>query len=181
MARTRGRHRRGGRRAPLRKFIWARSSGFLTRDDAGADLLAQFQTEYGAQLLGATVVRIRGWVAPGTIPVGADGSQFDGLYGFIVDDDRFSYTFASAPSLAVEQREHDDWLWYSPFVVQNYTTTQRTDLTPNAQANPWAVDVKSSRKIEELGQTLQIWQSTPDANPDFTGLGFHLSIGLKLP
>lgn len=178
---ARGRRRRSYRRAPLRKFVWARSSGFLTRDDAGADLLGQFQQEYGAQLLGATVVRIRGWVAPNTISAGADGSQFAGLYGFIVDTDRADYTFTGVPELAAEQREHDDWLWYAPWVVQNYSTTARTDLTANYQANPWAVDVKAARKIEELGQTLQIWQSTPDANPDFNGMGFHLSIGLKLP
>lgn len=183
MARTRSRRYRSGRRAPLRKFIWARSTGFLDRTVLGADLLGQFQQEYGAQLLGATVVRIKGWVVPNSIGGGADGQQMDGLYGMIVDQDRADYSLANNAEMAVEQREHDDWLYYSPWVVHNYTSAGFfRDVTPNPMASPWAVDIKSSRKIEELGQTLQIWQSTPTAvTPDYTGTGFHLSIGLKLP
>lgn len=155
----------------------------MPRDVIGADLLAQFQQEYGAQLLGSTVVRVKGWVVPNSISSGADGQQMEGLWGLIVDQDRTDYSLANNPEMAVEQREHDDWMYYSPWVVHNYATLGMAfrDVTPNVYASPYAVDIKSSRKIEELGQTLQIWTSTPDVNPDYTGTGFHLSIGLKLP
>lgn len=187
------RHRRRagrGRRAPLRKFVWARSFGTLgfSADPAttfiGADLLGNFQSEYGAQLLGATVVRVRGFIAPGIATAGADSAGYAATVGMIVDKDRdpaTGYILQGNEDLAVEQREHDDWMAYLPFTVQNPSDV-RTDITWNTMASPYAVDIKSSRKIEELGQTLQLWTSTPPAdNPDLPGIGFHLSVGLKLP
>ena len=47
----------------------------------------------------------------------------------------------------------------------------------NPYASPWAVDIKSSRKIEELGQTLWLFHNSPPT----VGLSWNLSIGLKLP
>ena len=60
--------RRNTRRTPQRKFVWARTQHIFAvgsdQRNYGVDLLQQFQQEYGAQLLGATVVRIRGFILP---------------------------------------------------------------------------------------------------------------------
>lgn len=180
---TRSRRRgRGTRRAPLRKFVWARSQGFLPGDapERGLDLLGQFQQEYGAQLLGATVVRIRGFIVPANFTSPIVGTV-RGTFGVIVGKDTDDY---SAPTLAVEQREHDDWLAYLPWAMNVPPADQYspdvTRYTSNVQASPFAVDIKSSRKIEELGQTLQLWRSEPTAAGG-AGTEWHLSMGLKLP
>lgn len=181
MARMR-RRGRSYRRAPLRKFVWARSLGILATGEGtplGVDLLANFQSEYGAQLLGSTVVRVRGYISPTATGAGADSGGFGGLFGLIVGRDTDNY---NAPEMATEQREHDDWLAYLPWAVQNPTSDGQKVVTTNVQASPFAVDIKSSRKIEELGQTLQMWRNQLGPNDqDFIGWEWHLSIGLKLP
>ena len=67
------RGRRGGRRAPLRKFVWARWSGVLNPagqavDDpngpSAVNVLSQFENAYGADIIGSTVVRARGAIYP---------------------------------------------------------------------------------------------------------------------
>lgn len=172
----------GRRRAPLRKFVWARSFGILATGAGtplGLDLLGNFQSEYGAQLIGSTVVRIRGYIAPTAIGGGADSLGFGGVWGIIIGRDNDDYT---DPLMAVEQREHDDWLAYLPWAVQNPNLAQEQLLSSNVDASPFAVDIKSQRKIEELGQTLQLWRTQLDGGDvDWTGWEWHLSIGLKLP
>lgn len=156
--------------------------GFAAGDDPvrGFDLLAQFQQEYGAQLLGATVVRIRGYIRPGPF-VGGPVGTLRGTFGIIVGKDNDDY---SDPTMSVEQREHDDWLAYLPWVAgvpagDVYSPDIRW-TTSNVQADPFAVDIKSSRKVEELGQTLQLWRSEPTGSGQ-AGMEWHLSMGLKLP
>ena len=167
----------------MRKFVWARSFGVLAGEQNGvfgADLLGQFQQEYGAQLIGSTVVRIRGYVCPtpfADYPVGT----VRGSFGVIVGRDTDDY---SAPNMAMEQREHDDWLAYLPWRAGvPGADTYSPDIhhtTSNANSAVYAVDLKSSRKIEELGQTLQLWRNNP-ADSGGSSMDWHLSIGLKLP
>lgn len=174
---TRSRRRgRSTRRAPLRKFVWARSFGFLGSDTGqfGVDLLGNFQQEYGAQLVGATVVRIRGFISPGQTPL---QGTYGGVYGIIVDTDN---TILDDSRNAVEQREHDDWLAYLPYTIQGVENRPGNVATSNANANEWAVDIKSSRKVQELGQSLFLFRETPSLG-SAPGMEWHLSIGLKLP
>lgn len=175
--RSRGRRARARSRAPLRKFVWARSFGFLGSDSGqlGVDLLGNFQQEYGAQLVGATVVRIRGFVIPGQAP-GLEGT-YGGVYAIMVDSDN---TILTDSRNAVEQREHEDWLAYLPYTIQGIDLRPGEVATSNAQGNPWAVDIKSSRKVQELGQSLFLFRETP-LSADSPGMEWHLSIGLKLP
>ena len=51
----------------------------------------------------------------------------------------------------------------------------------NSGASVWAVDVKSSRRIEELGQGLHLWYDTVGSPESPVSANYDLSIGLKLP
>lgn len=160
------------RRAPLRKFVWARSVGVLSDATPAADLLGQFQQEYGAQLLGATVVRTRGFIVPTPSP--GSGDNVFGVIGMIVEgDDDLAQTQGVLP----QDRPHDDWMVWHPYWM--FEGTGAAALA-NAANSFWTVDFKSARKIEELGQGLHLWKG------DYTGSAVHgvrfdLSVGLKLP
>lgn len=187
MARRRSYGRRGVRRAPLRKFVWARTSGGVTtQDDSpnayGVDLLGPFQEEYGSQLLGATVVRIRGIMFPRFPGIG-EIENVGGAAGVIVENDRI---LTEAPAerefYSPFNRVHDDWLAWMPFFqVGAAEGTAATSFNGGSEYN---VDVKSSRKIEELGQGLHLWVGRDlnmGGNPgQQIDLWFSLSIGLKL-
>ena len=55
--------------APLsqRKFVWDRTFGQFGAGDVGVDLLAPFRGQPGATHLGATVMRIRGYIVPSEV------------------------------------------------------------------------------------------------------------------
>lgn len=171
--------RRNYRRAPTRKFVWARHVDQLPAGqgrDVGVDLLEQFQQDYGAQLIGSTVVRIRGYVMP------FSGENFSGtatgINGIMVDSDNTDIT-PDATQNQPHNRPHEDWLAWMPwaFTHGDVSSPMQSLATANSAASPWAVDVRSSRKIEELGQGLYMfWQLAPTI-----GLTWNLSIGLKLP
>lgn len=170
----------GRRRAPLRKWVWARSRATGQEPDVPINLLEQFQTEYGAQLLGATVMRIRGYCEP-FFSVAAPGNTIArGVFGFIVEDDNELLT--PEPSDLPAARPHDDWLAWLPWSASGQDPGPAANglTTWNSQSSMYAVDIKSARKIEELGQGLHLWPQleAPGATVTFT---YDLSVGLKLP
>lgn len=181
MARRFNSRGRGTRRAPLRKFVWARVTGNLVQPDTrGTDLLDAFQTEYGAQLLGATVMRIRGYLIP-DLPSDPVPGIVTGVTGIIVEQDQelADQALENVP----RARAHDDWLAWLPFLVDstNGGVAPPGTASWNADASPWAVDIKSSRKIEELGQGLHMWYDTVAPGSVTVNMNYDLSIGLKLP
>ena len=52
---------------PQRKFVWDRTLGSSGAGDVGVDLLAPFRGQPGATHLGATVMRIRGYIVPSEV------------------------------------------------------------------------------------------------------------------
>lgn len=177
---ARRRFRSGRRRAPLRKWVWARSSGEGLAPDVPINLLEEFQAEYGAQLLGATVMRIRGYCEP-FFGVAAPGNTLSrGVFGIIVEEDQELVT--PPPDKLPNARPHDNWLAWLPWAAAGQDPGPAANglTTGNAQASPYAVDVKAARKIEELGQGLHLWPEivAPGTEPVWH---YDLSIGLKLP
>lgn len=193
MARSRYSRQRGRRSAPRRKFIWAESHGQLTTGSeeeqpdyqTQVNLLAEFQEEYGAQIIGATVVRIRGWIAPRPIADLTDQAAFWSA-GALIDDD-YSQSLVAADRATQQMSPFNapnaDWLmWQCGFVPASVEGVQ-PDVT-SMPGSPYQVDNKSSRKLEELGQGLYLHVGTED----FTGAVivpmnflYCLRIGLKLP
>ena len=74
----------------------------------------------------------------------------------------------------------EDWMgWLPYFHYRPVGADLRSEITWNAQASPYAVDIKAQRKLEELNQTLWMF-FTPPGEGVIT-YNWDLSIGLKLP
>ena len=170
MARYSRRTVASGRRVQRRKFVWARHSGTFTGTSAQLSrtrLLQEFQDDYGADLIGATLVRVRGVIVCYTADTTAGGLTVAG-------------TVKTDTSAAVDlvnegpaNRPHADWFMWEPFYADgahDYSSAARR-----------IIDVKSSRKIEEIDEEAYLYIATGPSNPAAITCDYTLSIGLKLP
>ena len=132
-----------------------------------------FRGQPGATHLGATVMRIRGYIVPSEV---FDVTGGAGVCGIRVDTWNTDVTdLNNQPFLQPDY----DWMAWLPWNVGATGPTVLAPTSPgNQYASEWAVDVKSNRKLEELNETLWLFG-------DQTGAGertyfYHLSIGMKL-
>lgn len=158
-----------------RRFTWARtteSSGALA-PTAALDLLADYRTAIGltANLPGTTVVRIRADIQVQYEPT----TEFDFTSGIIhgIYVDTLGSTAAIPAAFPGE-----DWLWWEFWPVSrgfDAVGATNTDRIFSTQ-----IDTKSSRKLEEIQQTLfYVWSVL---GPVDTAQVFSaFSIGLKQP
>lgn len=159
----------GFHRQVRRKFIWDRHAGSIATTGFGVDLLAPFRAQPGATHLGATIMRIRGFVYPNSV-----SDTKIGVIGFRVDSWNEDPTDSqNQPSVQPDE----DWLGWLPFFQEPGAPLEGT-ATWNQQASPWAVDIKANRKLEELNQTLWMFVDQPDTNQN--DYSYNLSIGMKL-
>lgn len=143
--------RRVSRGTPARrKLVWARIAeeqfSVAAGEFNGLNLLNQFETAYGANLIGCTVVRIRlrysAFIADTTgQPVAAMGVR-------VADDANITSAIATDP-LGPLNDLHADWMMWD--------TTHASLVQPAASTNEGPLlsrymDIKSMRKFEELGQ-----------------------------
>lgn len=152
-------------RSAGRKFVWARrlilNATVPANSAVFSDLLTDFQTALGADVVGTTIVRIRGmWQITDTSPL---------VMGVRI------MTQSSFPNLdpatqGPAQDQYADWFAYQPLMTNNPSVT---DFTTQE------IDIRSSRKMEEIGQGLLLAVDNPTATPG--GFTMDLSIGLKLP
>ena len=74
----------------------------------------------------------------------------------------------------------EDWMgWLPYFHYRPVGADLRSEITWNAEASPYAVDIKAQRKLEELNQTLWMFFTSPGEG--VITYNWDLSIGLKLP
>jgi hypothetical protein len=146
------------------------------------DLLSLFQEEYGAQLLGCTVVRIRGLVTPFITGGTAPDTAVNGRWGIVVESDN-ELTTQDPLLQGPGARPHDDWMMWAPFEFEPDALgpVSNEPATWNAESSVWGVDIKSNRKIEELGQGLHLWYDYVASGGVGVNLDYQLSIGLKMP
>lgn len=170
MARRRS---RGFQRQVRRKFVWNRAIGASGIGTVGVDLLAPFRAQPGATHLGATVMRIRGYVVPSDA-FGTAGAA--GNIGMRIDS--WNEDPADTDNQPILQPD-EDWLAWLPWTTAANGGGNQLHVTWNQQASAWTVDIKSARKLEELNQTLWMFTDQP-AGAD-RDLYYNLSIGLKLP
>lgn len=172
MARRRS---RGFNRQVRRKFVWDRTAGSVavgTGGPYGVDLLAAFRSQPGATHLGATVMRVRGYIRP----IGTDtGAQTGGVAGMRIDSWNEDIL---DPDVQPTAQPDEDWLAWLPFEGTSFELNTYP-ATWNNQASVWAVDVKAARKLEELNQTLWLFFTAPTAGT--IQYDYNLSVGLKLP
>lgn len=156
---------------PSRKFIWARHFIAEPVVDLGAptfdDALADVQTAIGADLIGSTLVRVRGNII---VQNATDIGGFTVVVGMRV------FTTSTLGTLVAGngpvQDEYADWLMWEPFNVTANGNEQYG-------AHRKEIDVRSSRKLEEVGQSLLLSIQGTSLN-DAQVIG-QLSFGVKLP
>jgi hypothetical protein len=169
MMALRGVRQTARRQMPARRLVWSRSIKSESAATSGAyDLLEDFRlaTQYGAQPLGTTVTRVRGYLvlsSPSvTTPTGI-------TWGLVVEDRAAAVAEVPKP----QQERHVDWLAWQP---HPHVGTDGITGTANARE----IDVRSQRKLDEVGQTLWLAWDQTSATVTWT-VAFSLSVLLKLP
>ena len=137
--------------------------------NAQYDLLTDFRTagQYGAQPLGTTITRIRGAIV--LIPSAPTPTGI--VAGLIVED-------RAAPAGQVPlpiQERHVDWLAWQPI-----PSVGRDGVT--GLSTSYEIDVRSQRKMDEVGQTLWFtWEEAVTSVTVTWSVTLFLSVLLKLP
>lgn len=155
--------------------MWARVAGAITLSPGGfsrGDLLADFQTTYGAQLIGATLVRVRGIMACQT---SAATTDFQGVrWAAAVEQNPGAAAMAAGDGPFTG--DHKDWMVFEPFAVAG-----AGQIGVNQDPAGRVIDVKSMRRIEELNEEFFYAAEADAGNTAAVTLYFDLSIGIKLP
>lgn len=154
---TRHTSRNRGNRGPRRKLVWTRFSTAQTVSTAASpgfnapariDVLGPFETQYGAQLLGATVMRTRGYLG------------ISGLSTTSIQFVRFCMYVGNANDIVRGPNANDnafdvnsawkDYMLVEPFISPNSAVNgiQTSDVFIRT------IDNRSKRKLEELDQSL---------------------------
>lgn len=140
----RGSSRRGGP-SVRRKKVWARAiyqdSTVPVAGGFYALPLLDFENEYGADLLGCTIMRVRG-----QLEYTGDGPAVAAMR--IITESSFA-TLGADDDPTTDR--HADWFFYQPMNTGSDTSAV------------FDVDVQSMRKLDELGQTLLLAVGTADA------------------
>lgn len=180
---------RSFRRAPQRKRVWARASNegaeLVAGGSAGSpttvNLLSDFETVAGLQVFGITVVRILGeiFVAAGEEPA-ADVQDFMACAWGIKMTPASTVTTAVSPLDVDAQGAYEDWMGFgvTHLLTTGDTTIQASGAFDGAGYHRFPVDVRSKRKLDELGTSLALHF---DSAPETTSWCFYLSMLLLLP
>ena len=165
-------------RGTSRKFVWARHffAGTMTGDALASDLLSQFETDYGAQLIGCTITRIRGYMY--AIASDAETDTLNAFRaGIRVSTGNLDIS-SGVPDQSPWTDENADWMAWEPFATVNTPSTATADDPLSARL----IDVKAQRRLDELGERLLLIHGGAPGAPTITwAYGWDLSIGVKLP
>ena len=155
--------------------------------------LNNFETLYGANLIGATVMRVRGVISATlvgpTTPVNAQAYAAIRCGMRVTDHSDVAFGDYQVGAMFLNQA-HADWFMFEPFMLDNAGTiaasTDEVDTTAASEIRH--VDVKARRKIEELEDTLEFLVGAPppaSAQPPENTAGvrvrWDLSILVALP
>lgn len=186
MRRVRRRVSRGTSR-PRRKIVIARYIETLSNQTAGTAIrsvpLADFETEYGAQLMGATIVRVRGVITVRNRGQVTASPLADFAYGLMVSDVQSQDLVAQHPNPGFQTANNDrfaSWMWIESFHIPTPIAT----VVGDAALNPWVqrdFDVRSKRVLRQLEDQLILafWPGTAATNN--LDIGIAMSIFVALP
>lgn len=181
---------------PRRKLVWARHSDGIVipiDDPAGTQnryLLDDFETRYSADLIGITIMRIRGVITAGLV---GDSDTLEG-YAAIrcgirvtdhADENQTDYT----NDAMYDTQAYADWMMFEPFMLDALAAVASGDAAEATAASEIRrIDVKSRRKLGELGETLELVIGRPvaggvdpPANTMAVRVRWDLSILVALP
>ena len=139
-----------------RRRVWARDQDAST-EAAGSvhafQPLLTFQTALGSDLLGCTVGRIRLTLGVRTL-AGTANTGGGSFYGLLVGPD----TLDVAADFGPRSFPHLDWMWWT--FIPSPSGHQVGVAGEEPAFDTYFFDVKSMRKMEELGETLWFAKET---------------------
>lgn len=113
-----------------------------------ANILSDFEAEYGAQLIGCTIARVRiAGAVFSTFPAGTFASPAVGLLKAAQQE----VVTTSNPTVGVGK--HVDWMYFRGVPLNGGFATAPAD---NINFLRFEDDVKSMRKLDELGESLHL-------------------------
>lgn len=184
------RRRFGGRsRVPRRKMVWARTQGTLTIPVGAAALLApartdallEFEQSLGASTVGATVVRTRGYCVAVDEDAAAGESVRLRVTMYVGNNNEVTRGPDAGDNAFDLASQNKDYFFMEPFHI---TSPGTQAAVGGADPHSRMIDVKSSRKIEELNQTVILdgsGQAIALAANINVAVAFDLSMLLMLP
>lgn len=154
-------NRRPRRALPKRNMFWARSFGTvaLGSDNTAtqAGLLNSFNEEFGASLFGFTVTRIRGYWTHYTPDVEEPSTTYHMSLG-IRTDERIDAGQADTDPEQLQRSPfedpYSDWMYARNSVGIRPSPGDLTSTGVQLGLNKEQVDIKSQRKLSELGESL---------------------------
>lgn len=190
MARTRFSNRRALQRRPRRKLIWARDSdGVIIPVDTVSTfnryLLDSFETDYGANLIGCTIMRVRGVI---TAALAGDSDTQDGYaaarVGMRITDHADLDQTDYAEGAMYGGQAQADWFFFEPFMLDagsDIAAGDHAELTSGSEIRH--IDVRSRRRIGELQETLELIAGRPastSTSPPFNTMAIRLRWDLSV-
>lgn len=123
------------------------------------NLLTPFETAYGANLIGCTIMAIKGYVGVlGTSAVAGD--HFFCRAGVKVTDQPLALVAGGDSLYAADSNTggaHDDWMAFWPLVVPSPVGVGTASPGWDGGGSAFMrVDVQSRRRLSELGQSLML-------------------------
>lgn len=164
--------RRSSSRPQRRRLVWARYRTTSVAVVAGTAFTAfpldTFETAYGAQLLGCTIMRVRGCITAKMVA----GTNASFTVAMKVAD-----LPGVNPEAPASSGINDDWFMYETWAS---VTSTPTALEPSLQLQK-EVDVRARRRLDELGQRLVLAAETSSAGAGQYTFTAVLSILVALP
>lgn len=158
------RRRMARRAAPQRRLFWATYNVATTLGSnnraAIGDMLSDFNADYGADLVGFTVTRIRGTISWG--PAGQAAAPW-GWYSVGIrkgNEKGMSIADTDEEQIALQpsQDPHGDWMYQrmTSAWVPSTQTGEGHDVQLAVQLGAWVneIDIKAQRRLDELGDSL---------------------------
>lgn len=165
MLRRRSSSRRGFSPRAKRKLVWVRNAFGVVVNPGGqfnSFPLGQFEGSYGAQLIGCTVMRVRGVIT--CCIAGASTGQAIAAVRValrVTDHADLNQTDYALGAMYGNQAQAD-WFMFEPFMLDNSGVSivnEEVDSTTAGEIRH--IDVRARRKIQELDQTLELFVGAP--------------------
>jgi len=180
MARRRSSNGRRMGSSSRRRLFWARFDGqqtFTTGNDGlVVNLLADFETAYGADLFGFTITRIVGNFTHASNAGTAAAGYTLGVGLRIEDEQSVSNTNTDAEQIALapQNDQFSDWMFAR---VMHGAVTGATDYALALQESRYEIDLRSQRRLDELGQSLYL-MAAASREPLTSDVDFNYSLNI---
>lgn len=177
-----------------RKLVWARMAPAITTLTGNGtnsslesqDLLESFRTQAGISRgpVGLTVMRVRlafsyyTAVTAAVNDIFAAGGIYYGVRKFSFNE-LANQDLVEQTNLGPQQDPHADWMAWGRIPIRDASFNAL--MAPIAVGAHWEVDVRSMRKIDELGETLGLVIQVPSAGQTITNVIASASTLVALP